>query len=225
MVFILPNHLYAQFSQYTYNGQSQLLQAVRQSISNTFPSTSVGADGIVVQIAFSDNVTFELVPVFELDNHKFRHPVTANGGSWKIFDPLSEITEIANMDDKVNGNLKRLCKMARAWINEWSVPMGGLLADTLAYNFIKDYFYRDKSFFYYDYYTRDFLAFLVNQNQGQNYWYAPGSNQYVYRNANFEYKAKRCYNIALEAIEYEGKGQEWSANQKWREIYGYNFPS
>ena len=41
-----------------------------------------------------------------------------------------------------------------------------------------------------------------------------------------QYKAKRCYNIALQAIEYETADpkREWSAKQKWREIFGTVFP-
>jgi tRNA nucleotidyltransferase (CCA-adding enzyme) len=54
MVFVLPNTVYTQYSQYIYNGPSQLLQAVRQSISTTYPDTSIGADGIVVKVEFSD---------------------------------------------------------------------------------------------------------------------------------------------------------------------------
>lgn len=224
MVFILPDSVYTQYNQYVSNGPSQLLQAVRQSITTTYSDTSVGADGIIVQVKFSDGITFEVVPVFEV-NSAFRHPVASNGGSWKIFDPMSEIVAIKTLDDKLNGNLKLLCKMARAWINWKSVSMGGLLADTLAYNFIKDYTYKDKSFSHYDYYTRDFLKYLAGQDPNQNYWLAPGSNQYVYRSGNFEYKSKQCYNIALEAIKHEEANQEWSANQKWRDIYGYSFPA
>lgn len=73
--------------------------------------------------------------------------------------------------------------------------------------------------------TRDFFEYLKNCDENQNYWLSPGANQYVWRKDKFEYKAKQCYNISLEAIEYEGKNQERSANQKWREIYGTKFPS
>lgn len=39
-------------------------------------------------------------------------------------------------------------------------------------------------------------------------------------------KAKRCYKISLEAIEHETAipKSEWSAKQRWREIYGTTFP-
>jgi len=113
--------------------------------------------------------------------------------------------------------------MARAWKREWNVPIGGLLIDTLAYNFLLGWRSRDKSFVYYDWMSRDFFAFVMGQNPTQQYWLAPGSNQYVWRKGDFEYKAKRCYNVSLEAIEADGKGYEYTRNQKWREIYGSYF--
>ena len=113
--------------------------------------------------------------------------------------------------------------MARAWKDKWDVPIGGLLIDTLAYNFLVQWEYRDKSFVYYDWMTRDFFRFLKDQGSDKNYWLAPGSSQRVWRKGGFEYKALRCFNIAIEAIKYETDDMPYSANQKWREIYGNKF--
>ena len=115
--------------------------------------------------------------------------------------------------------------MARAWKRTWTVPIGGLLVDTFAHNFLGNWKYRDKSYIYYDWMSRDFFSYLMDQVPTQTYWLAPGSNQYVWRTGDFEYKAKRCYNISLEAIEAGTKGFEYPRNQQWRELYGTNFPS
>ncbi|MDR1974389.1 MAG: hypothetical protein LBQ31_06905 [Bacteroidales bacterium] len=48
-------------------------------------------------------------------------------------------------DTEWNKNLRRLCRMARAWKDMWDIPIGGLLIDTLAYNFLKDWEHKDKS--------------------------------------------------------------------------------
>jgi hypothetical protein len=50
--------------------------------------------------------------------------------------------------------------MMRAWKKEWSVDIGGLLIDTLAYQFIENYEYRDKSYLYYDFLCRDCFKWI-----------------------------------------------------------------
>jgi hypothetical protein len=114
--------------------------------------------------------------------------------------------------------------MGRAWKNKWDVKIGGLLIDTLAYQFIENYTYRDKSYYYYDYMCRDFFKWMADQSETQEYWKAPGSGQYVYGKGLFQYKAKRCYNIALEAIEHQLKAEDWAAKYDWRQIFGSAFP-
>jgi hypothetical protein len=54
--------------------------------------------------------------------------------------------------------------------------------------------------------SRDFFLYLASQDPEQQYWRAAGSNQFIWRKELFEYKAKRCYNLAPEAINYESKG-------------------
>ena len=41
--------------------------------------------------------------------------------------------------------------MLRAWKQEHNINISGILIDTLAYNFIKQWAYRNKSYFYYDF--------------------------------------------------------------------------
>ena len=226
LIVQLPYEEYAKYDSYTTNGQSALLQAVRNSIAKTYSSSYISGDGQVVKLNFTDGICFEILPAFiNKDDRSFTYPDTNNGGRWRVTDPRSEIAQINESNGHWNKNLKRLCRMARAWKDKWDVPMGGLLIDTLAYNFLKQCEYRDKSFIYYDWMSRDFFHYLKNQNPEQSYWLAPGSNQYVYRKGLFEYKALRCYNIACEAIDYESSGMPYAANQKWREIYGTKFPS
>ncbi len=219
----LPWIIHEKYNNYTTNGQSALLQAVRDSLQHTYPSTHLKGDGQVVKINFDDGVSFEIVPGFLYENGKYEYPDTNNGGHWKITNPKPEITAIKEANDEWSGNLKNLCRMARAWKDAWNVPMSGLLIDTLAYNFLKNWPYRNKSFLWYDFMTRDFFEYLKNQDQNKNYWLAPGSNQYVWREDIFEHKALRCYNISLEAINYENNELPKTANVKWKEIYGPKF--
>ena len=104
------------------------------------------------------------------------------------------------------------------------MPLGGLLIDTLAYQFIENYEYRDKSYLYYDFISRDFFAFMAHQDADQDYWKAPGSGQYVYKDGVFQYKAKQCYNLAVKAIAHDTSKHSWSAKSVWRDIFGNAFP-
>ncbi len=223
MLFILPYSVYQQYDNYETNGQSALLQAVKQSIEKTYSVTRLKADGQVIIVPFDDKIIFEVVPCFTNDNDSFTFPNSNDGGSWKTTNPKPEIQEIKDENIRCNKNLKRLCRMVRAWKEKWDVPIGGLLIDTLAYNFLKNWEYKEKSYLYYDFMVKDFFEYLKSQDSEQNYWLVVGSNQYVWRTGKFEYKALRCFNIAEETIKYENDKLEYSANLQWKEIFGTKF--
>ena len=227
MIFQLPSSLYRQYNEYKGNGQSALLQSVKKSIEKTYSVTSIRADGQVILVPFTDGITFEVVPAFINDDDSYTFPDANNGGSWRVTNPTPEIEAIRSRNSDCNGNLVPLCRMMRAWKSKWAVPIGGLLVDTLAYQFINDWQHNDKSYSYYHYMCRDFFLFMADQDSDQEYWRAPGSRQYVYGKGLFQWKARRCYNISLEAIKHEQADpkREWSAKQKWREIFGTSFPS
>ena len=226
MIFELPSSLYGQYDKYTGNGQSALLQAVRTSMQKTYPTTDIGGDGQVVVVSFQDGLRFEVVPVFVNTAGTYTFPDSNDGGTWRTTNPRAEIEAISKRNTAVNGNLVALARYMRAWKVKWDVPIGGLLIDTLAYQFLESWEYRDKSFLYHDFMARDFFLYMANQNRTQEYWRAPGSGAFVYRNDRFEWKATRCNNLSVEAIAHESATpkREWSAKQKWREIFGTAFP-
>lgn len=222
MVFTLPWDVYKRFNAYETNGQSALLQEVKNVIAATYSTTTLKGDGQVVAINFNGH-TVEVLPAFENSDKSFKYADSNNGGSWKITKPRAEKEEINQLNGEVNYNLKPLCKMVRAWKNKYGVCMGGLLIDTLCYNFLKDNTeYHDKGLLYYDFMVRDFFKFLSELNKDQTYWFAPGSNQKVYKKANFLAKAKKAYNACLIAIENEKKKRAYT---DWKIIFGRNFPS
>jgi hypothetical protein len=223
ILFWLPYSVYEKYDQYSGNGQSALLQVVKTSIEKTYSTTSIRADGQVIQVPFTDGITFEVVPAFENKDDSFTFPNANDGGSWKTTDPKREIAAIRARNDACNGNLIPLCRMMRSWKRKWDVPMGGLLIDTLAYQFIDNWAFRDKSFLFYDYMSRDFFLWVASQSENQSFWRAPGSRQYVY-GSGFNYRAKRCYNISVQAIKHDSANEHWAAKHEWREIFGTTFP-
>lgn len=220
----LPYETYVKFNNYSGNGQSALLQEVKGVLQKTYSTSYLKGDGQVIGINFSDGINFEIVPAFINEDGSYTYPDTNNGGSWKITDPKKEIDAMNSRNNDTNKNLKRLCRMTRAWKQKCNVSMSGILIDTLAYKFIDDWEYKDKSYLYYDYMSRDFFKYLKELDKDQNYWLAPGSSRRVWKTENFNSKAETAYNNAVSAISYESNNQSYSAKQKWREIYGSKFP-
>lgn len=105
----LPYSTYSKFNNYFSNGQSSLIQEVKNVIQTTYSRTSIRGDGQVICVNFSDGINFELVPAFiNKDGRSFIYPDTNNSGSWKTTDPRSEIEAINNLNKLTNKNLKRL---------------------------------------------------------------------------------------------------------------------
>lgn len=191
MVFELPSSLYFTYEAYQGNGQSALLQAVRNSMQKTYSTSSVGGDGQVVVVGFKDGITFEVVPVFENKAGSYTYPESNDGGKWRTTNPRPEIKAMRDRNLACNKNLIWLCRMMRAWKRNWDVPIGGLLIDTLAYQFMEGWEHRDKSFLYYDWMSRDFFRFMADQDENKTYWKAPGSGQYVYKKGLFQVSVRR----------------------------------
>lgn len=225
VAFTLPNAVYHRINGHSGNGQSALLQEVRQSIGRTYSNSYVGADGQVVALNFTDGVRFEILPVFLNDKNTFTFADSNGGGSWRACDPRSEMDAMA-LRDRVtaNGNLKAICRMARIWRDRHSVPMSGMLIDTLAYQFILSWPHCDKSFLYHDFLFRDFMRFLADTDASQNFWKAPGSGSYVWKKGAFKKQAKDAYDTAVSAIDHETNKRPYTAGNKWREIFGSLYP-
>lgn len=223
MLVQLPYSIYQKFNNYSGNKQSAFLQDVKKTIEKTYSTSYLKGDGQIIQLPFVDGINFEILPAFENDDNSFTYANTNNGGEWRTTDPRAEIKAINEMNLQCNYNLKKLCKMARAWKEKNDVNIPGILIDILAYNFLSEWKYKDKSYLYYDYMTRDFLGYVKEIDTSQYKWKVMGSGRYIYHYENFQNKAKKSYEAAIEAISYENEKQEYSANMKWREIYGSRF--
>ena len=76
MIYTLPYSVYESYNNYNGNGQSALLQAVRTSIKKTYSKTEISADGQVVIVPFTDNITFEIVPAFNKKDKSFTYSIS-----------------------------------------------------------------------------------------------------------------------------------------------------
>lgn len=224
IVVELPWTEYNRFNAYSGNGQSALLAALRSCLQKTYSTTRISADGQVVIIEFTDGVKFEIVPAFKFsDGSGYIYPDTNNGGSWKTMDPKTEIDFFNRRNGICNGNLKRLCQMLRAWKSKHTVLMSGILLDTTAYHFMMDYENADKSFTYFDWISRDYFKYLVN-NAERVYWDKPGNTGSVKRQYTIKNDAEYAYNKACEALDDFSKDYSHCWHEDWRAIYGAKFP-
>jgi SMODS domain-containing protein len=225
-IFSLPWSTYTQYSAHLGNGQSALLQAMRASVRRTYPSSEVAADGQVIVVQFNDNIKVEILGAFHSSiDGSYTFPDSNNGGSWRKCKPKHELVAFSNKDSDCNGNLVQLGRMVRAWRDNNSVPMSGMLIDTLAYQFLASWAHREKSHAYYDWMVRDFFAYLGSLDASKNYWLAPGSSSYVWKTGSFQAKAKAAHSTSLVAIAHLDKDEFWSAKYEFRRIFGNAFPN
>ena len=218
MLYIMPK---SKWDDYKDNKQLKLLQDTKAVILKRYPNTSVRVDRLVVTVTYTD-FHVEVQPVFEGEDRRYYYPDTKGDGSWKVTKPSEEMAAVSELDSEKNSNLRRLCKMARAWKNKHGVGMGGLLVDTLTYNFLKSTTdYDNKSYLYYDCMSRDFFKYLSELPE-QDYYAAPGSSQRVKVKKKFQSKAKKAYNLCLDAIKVE---KPKNVNAKWKKVYGRSFPA
>jgi len=219
MLFIMPASKWIDYNKP--GGQTKLLQDTKTAISNTYSSSDIKVDRCVVTVNFTDS-HIDVQPVFEVEEQDYRYPDTYGDGSWKITKPRKEMDAMVEFETNKNRNLRRLCKMARSWKNKHGVYMGGLLIDTLAYNFLKSTsYYDEKSFAYYDEMCRDFFNYLYDQPKDQTEYGALGSKQRVKVKKSFKRKSKKAYDLAVEAIDATTDKKQ---HNKWRDIFGNDFP-
>lgn len=219
MIFILPTGLREDYSDA--RGPRRMLERVRDALKARYPSTVVRVDQCVVRVQFTSNAfKFEVQPAFENDDGSFDYPDT-KAESWKTTKPRAEIAATTACNNRTSTNMRHLARMTRAWKNTNGVNLGGLVIDTLVYNFFaQTNEYDSAGTDSFGLMSRDFFAFLMDEPE-QDYYLALGSRQRVHVKAKFQAKAKKAYNRCVSAIGDEGKS---AAVKKWREVFGTSVP-
>lgn len=143
----LPREDYERYDSLKGNGQSRLLQAVKNAILNAYPNSNVKADGQVIVINFSDGIKFEILPAFRhLDfwgdwNGTYDYPDTNMGGNWLTTNPKAEQKAMEERNNETNGLLYDTCKHMReirdTHFSSYHLP--GIVIDSFAYKYINDW--------------------------------------------------------------------------------------
>ena len=221
MVFELPPKNYERYKKLVGNGPSVMLQEVRESLLKRYPKSDVRADGQVVVVDFA-GYRVEVLPAFLDVNNDYIYGDTRDGGKWKTTKPRPEIKTVNELNSSTNQNLKDACKMLRAWKNQVGVGIGGLLIDTLAYNFFdQTNDYDEAGWAEFPEMFVSIFTYLGGLDAEQEYWAAPGSGQRVKRKAKFQSKAKKAAARCQEAIDSDGEEKRVKI---WRKVFGRKFP-
>ena len=215
VIYELPDEVFERFDDYESNGQSQLLNEIRDVLKEKYPSTDIKGDGQVVVISFT-KYKIELVPGFKQDNNFYKYPDTHDSGSWKITKPILEIEEANNMINNTS-TYRDICQMIREWKANNGVTICGLLIDILIKDFLDnnyEYKWKPKS----DYYEllKSVFKYLSDQDEDRKQWNAMGSNQIIEnKNFNFIKKGKKAYNKLSNSTD---------ESSTLRELFGSIFP-
>lgn len=221
VLFVLPDSVYWRFQNRQGNKQSQLLQEVKAVLGTKYARTDIRGDGPVVLIPFS-TYSIELVPSFKTVAGNYSIPITANGGSYKSFDPEAEIKKVRDSDTSTNGNTRALVRMAKRWQEYCSVPIKSFWLELIAIDFLAWWQYRDKSSTYYDWMVRDFFGHLVGK--ANSYLSVPGTGEIMWIGDAWKSRAESAQGRASKACQYEADNMPYSAGDEWQKIFGDFIP-
>lgn len=145
----IPEDEYNRYSYSKWNGQSRLLQAVKNAIETSYSRSDIRADGQVVKIAFSDGMKFEVLPAFPQaslgGSVSYKYPDTNMGGNWRTTDPKSEQKAMKEKNSSSNGLLCATCKHIRTIRDDSysSYHLSGILIDSFVYVAMGEWHFTD----------------------------------------------------------------------------------
>lgn len=221
LYFLLPTDVYQRFQGHVWNRQSALLQEVKGVLADTYPDTDMSGDGQVVVVRF-ETYSVEVVPAFQLANGRYWICNTHDGGAYKETDPWTEVNHIETVDQATNRNLRPLIRMLKAWQYNCSVPIKSFQLELLAADFLSKSPWRLHDFFWFDWISRDFFAYLYNR--ANTFVLVPGTFETIWLGNEWQSRAETAYHRAHKACEYEKANLVNAAGEEWQKIFGQQIP-
>lgn len=138
----VPKTEYERYDSMLGNGQSRFLQAIKSSITKTYPTSEVRADGQIIKINFSDGIKFEILPAFRDEDYwgnvTYTYPDSNMGGNWKSTNPKAEQKTLSEKDVNSNKLLVATCRHIRIIKNQYysSYKLSGIFIDSFVYKAI-----------------------------------------------------------------------------------------
>lgn len=219
--FVLPPEVYYRFQGRIGNRQSALLQEVREVLLPTYPATVIQADRQVVLVNFG-SYAIEIVPAFLLTNGCYWICDSAGAGRYKVTNPQAEVQYLQEVDLACKGNLRPLIRMLKAWQAYCSVPIKSFHLELVAAEFLLQSPWRLHDYFWFDWITRDFFAYLYGKASAS--MLVPGVPESVLLGNLWQSRALTAWNRAVKACEFDQSNQVDAAGEEWQKVFGTDLP-
>ncbi|QIQ93786.1 SMODS domain-containing nucleotidyltransferase [Streptococcus mutans] len=219
----LPREQKERFEQYIGNGQSALLQDIKDKLLEHYSTSTIKGDGQIVSIEFSDDIRFEILPAFKISGvDRYEYPDTNDGGSWKETNPKLEQERLTERDNEHGHAVKKFCRMLRAWNDVNNVGLHGIVIDSIVYNFFESWENSKTSYVFFDFISRDFFSFVVEFIANKEILFSLDGS-YTIEIGTIESKVKNAFEASKRAIASGNDNRE--AEEHWRKIFGKRFPT
>lgn len=113
------------------------LVLIFRNIRKTFPRTRMKADNQAVQVRFTDNYTFDLVPAFSLNQNGYIIPSVSSGG-WVACNPKVNMKFLTETNQQMSNMLTPLVKMVKCWNRKHEVRFKSFHVELLVANSMLD---------------------------------------------------------------------------------------
>lgn len=210
VLFKIPQETFDKFDNYENNGQSALLQEVKDYLKEKYTTTDkISGWSKVVLVKFSEGYhNVEVLPALEKEDGTFLIPNSENGGSWEDFDPHKQVEEFQTSNGSTNGLTAELSRMLKTWVKNTSS------LNYKSYKLVEDVIkFLEEDF-------EDGTDYEDYHNVVKNYF------DYLKRECDNDIKnhVDTAYNRAINAIGYMDSEKPKEASEEWRKIFGNEFP-
>ncbi len=225
IAYELPRRFLPDIAELTMLRLDELSDQFFAEISHLFPQAERRRPNSTVAIALSKELTINLRPFFWMKSGEMGYPDMTTFNRWRRLEPSAGHQALLRLDPIERENYAMICRVARIWRAIHSVPISGILIDTLGLVFIVHAAHRRKPPKFQDCLMRDFFQFMADQDPAQDWWNIPGAEDPVFRTGAFEELAAAAHTVAQYAIEQAANKQEKSARAAWRYLLGDYYPA
>lgn len=205
VIFKMPKGEFERYDNYNGNGQSALLQKIKDILKDRYTTTDkISGWGKVVLVRFSEH-NVEILPGWELEDGRFKIPNTESGGRWEYFDPKKDIEKFQDSNVKTDGLTAELSRMMKKWKREVkTLAIKSFEIENYVIEFLSEYYFSEVD---YDIVVRDCFKYL-------NERVSSGDKSLV----------ETALNRANKAVDYAEDENFQKATEEWQKIFGKEFP-